>query len=157
MAASSKALSSQYQVSLANPLQCILSGRIRVGSMSQPRKRHGSHPSATHPSQRERSYWSPSNRCRLERGFPLRIPTASRSTRNLSSTKPLGPSYPSPSNAARWWHCRRRDHSAPLVDIGKRPLRWPNSAAKSSKTRVSGLALVTAIDDCPPIARNGCR
>jgi hypothetical protein len=43
------------------------------------------------------------------------------------------------------------------VDIGKRPLRWPNAAAKSSRTRVSGLALVTAIDDCPPIARNGCR
>jgi hypothetical protein len=100
VAASSKALSSQYQVSLANPLQCILSGRIQAGSTSRPRKHHGSHPSATHRLRRARSYRSPSNRCRSVRAFPPRTPTASKSTRNLSPTRPPGPSYPSPSNVA---------------------------------------------------------
>jgi hypothetical protein len=100
VAASSKALSSQYQVSLANPLQCILSGRIQAGSTSRPRKHHGSHPSATHRLRRARSFKSPSNRCQLERGFRPRTPTASKSTRNLSPTRPPGPSYPSPSNVA---------------------------------------------------------
>ncbi|MFN9462703.1 MAG: hypothetical protein ACK6B2_05805, partial [Planctomycetota bacterium] len=75
VAASSKELSSQYQVSLANQPQPIHFGRTQAGSTSHPRKHHGLHPSATHPSQRERSYKSPSNRCRLDRGFRPRTPS----------------------------------------------------------------------------------
>jgi hypothetical protein len=43
---------------------------------------------------------SPSNRCRLERAFRPRTPTASMSTRNPHMTKPFGPSYRSPSSVA---------------------------------------------------------
>ena len=58
--------------------------------MSHPRKRHGSHPSVTHRLRPARSFKSPSNRCRLERGIQLRIPTASRSTRNRARPSHLG-------------------------------------------------------------------
>ena len=97
---SSKAPSSHYRVSQVDRHHPIHFGRTQAGSMSHPRKRHGLPLIATHRLRRARSFKSPSNRCQLERGFRPRTPTASKSTRNLSPTKPLGPSYPSPSNAA---------------------------------------------------------
>jgi hypothetical protein len=152
VATSSKTLSSQYRDPQANQPRRILSGRIQAGSMNLHRKHHGLHPSVTHRWRPTRSFKSPSNRCQLERGFRRRTPTASRSTRNLSPTK------------ATWAKLsitvERSDGGIVEAEI-IRPCSWilRNGVCAGRmlpfnlpELEVSGLALVTAIDDCPPIA-----
>ena len=136
MAASSKALSSQYRDSRANQTQRIRFGRTRAGSMSHRRKRHGSHLSVTQRLQRPRSFKSPSNRCRLERALRPRTPTASKLTRNLSLNKPLRPSYRSPSNVAMGALSTPRSS-------GPAHLYWPT-------------ALVQKFGDSPQIVNGFC-